>query len=144
MQEQEKKIGLGTNILVIKDGKVLLGLRKNVVGNGTWGFPGGKLNFGELYTDAVKRELLEETNLFVDELEFIGVNNQSRGAENQHWVQVNFCAKKWHGEVKLMEPEKCSSWEWFDIDKLPEPIFKGHKNFVKDYLDKSFFRDESQ
>ena len=143
MKTQEKKIGIGVNILVIKDEKVLLGLRKSVIGDGTWGFPGGKLEFKELLADTAKRELLEETNLFADELEFIGISNQSRGAEDQHWIQINFYAKTWHGEVKLMEPEKCSSWEWFDMNKLPEPMFMPHKNMVKDYLDKNFFREEN-
>jgi hypothetical protein len=36
---------------------------------------------------------------------------------------------QWSGELVNNEPEKCESWEWFDLDDLPENIFFGHSKF---------------
>ena len=37
------KVGIG--VIVLKDGKVLLGKRKNAHGEGSWSFGGGHLEF---------------------------------------------------------------------------------------------------
>jgi len=41
------RVGLG--VLIIKDGKVLLGRRKGAHGEGTWAPPGGHLECGESF-----------------------------------------------------------------------------------------------
>ena len=41
MMENRPKIGVG--IIVIKDGKILFGKRKNAHNEGSWSFPGGHL-----------------------------------------------------------------------------------------------------
>jgi len=35
------------------------------------------------------------------------------------------------GEVKVMESEKCESWEWVEWDKMPESLFLPIKNLLK-------------
>jgi len=30
-----------------------------------------------------------------------------------------------------MEPDKGEGWEWFDKNKLPEPVFGGHVKIIK-------------
>ncbi|WP_343611706.1 NUDIX hydrolase [Novosphingobium sp.] len=48
---------------VIRDGSVLLVRRANPPDVGLWGFPGGKIDFGETIAQAAVRELLEETGI---------------------------------------------------------------------------------
>lgn len=49
--------------VVIRDGQVLLIKRANPPDAGLWGFPGGKLEFGETLLAAAERELFEETGV---------------------------------------------------------------------------------
>lgn len=58
---------VGINVLVIRGNKILLGKRKNKVGDGdgTWGLPGGYFEHNENMQQAAARELLEETGWFV-------------------------------------------------------------------------------
>lgn len=47
--------------VVVMDGRVLLVRRANPPDAGRWGFPGGKIEFGETIDQAAIRELAEET-----------------------------------------------------------------------------------
>ncbi|MEZ5882333.1 MAG: NUDIX domain-containing protein [Paracoccaceae bacterium] len=49
--------------VVIRGGRVLLVQRANPPDAGLWGFPGGKVEFGETLEQAAERELLEETGV---------------------------------------------------------------------------------
>ncbi|MDD7969832.1 NUDIX hydrolase [Roseinatronobacter alkalisoli] len=49
--------------VVIRDAQVLLIQRANPPDAGLWGFPGGKIEFGEALLAATERELLEETGI---------------------------------------------------------------------------------
>ncbi len=51
---------------VIRDDEVLLVRRANPPDAGRWGFPGGKIEFGESIRDAAVRELLEETGVHAE------------------------------------------------------------------------------
>ena len=109
----------GTNILVVREGKLLLGKRKNKDGNGdgTWGLPGGHLEINENMQHAAARELLEETGLVSDSFVFANVVNNPEG--EKHYIQIGFSAQNTKGEPKLMEPDKCEGWQWFDLNELP-------------------------
>ena len=62
MSERElPKVGVG--VIVVRDGKVLLGKRRGAHGEGSWSFPGGHLEFNELLEICAKREAKEETGL---------------------------------------------------------------------------------
>ncbi len=54
---------VGVGVIVVRTGRVLLGLRQGSHGEGTWALPGGHLEFGETVPACAARELLEETGL---------------------------------------------------------------------------------
>jgi 8-oxo-dGTP diphosphatase len=129
MEKQRPKAGVG--ICVIKDGKVLLGMRKNAHGDGSWSFPGGHLEFNELVEDCAKREVLEETGLSIKNLRLGPYTNDIFEKENKHYVTLLVVADYDSGDLKLAEPERCQKWEWFDWEKLPSPLFLPLQNLLK-------------
>lgn len=117
---QRPKVGIG--VIVINNGKVLLGKRKNAHGEGTWCYPGGHLEYGESFEDCAKREVMEETGLTIKNLRF-GVVTNDIFDEQKHYITICMIADIDSGEVQLKEPEKCSEWAWFDWHHLPSPLF---------------------
>jgi 8-oxo-dGTP diphosphatase len=126
-----KLFKLGCNTLIIKEGKILLGKRCGGYGSGTWGLPGGHLEFGENLIDGAKRELKEELGLEEVEIEFLSVVEGSR--DGGHYIQVNFLLKDFKGEIKLMEPQFCEEWRFFNIDDLPKELFPPHIKIIEAY-----------
>lgn len=132
-----KTINVGCNGLIIRDNKLLLGKRKNIAGDGTYGLPGGHLELGEKLDEALIRELKEEAGIEATEVEF---NSLVDEAGDPHYLQVNFLVKKFSGEIKCMEPDKCEGWEWFDLNNLPSNIFTLHIPIIEAYKKKQIFK----
>lgn len=113
---------VGVGVLILRDGKVLLGRRKGSHGAGCWSAPGGHLEFGEAVEDCALREALEETGLALSELRHGPFSNDV--FEGRHYLTAFIlagCAED--AEARLMEPDKCDGWAWFDWADLPEPLF---------------------
>ena len=132
-------INIGCNGLIIKDGKILLGIRRNMYGAGTYGMPGGHLEYGEKIIEAVKREINEECGIIVTDLAYNSTIDQVR--EDQHYIQINFVIDSYEGEIENSEPDLCEGWEWFDLDKLPEKLFPPHVSIIEAYKKNKTFCD---
>jgi len=129
MEEQRPKVGVG--VIIIKNDKVLLGKRKNAHGEGTWCFPGGHLEFNEEIKDCAIREVKEETGIEIKNIRMGIFTNDIFKKEEKHYVTLFVISDYSFGEVKIMEPEKCEKWGWFEWDKLPQPLFIPIQNLQK-------------
>jgi 8-oxo-dGTP diphosphatase len=78
--------------VVIREDRALLVRRANPPDAGLWGFPGGKIEFGETVREAAIRELLEETGVqaeaqdILTTLDILGRNPS--GAMQQHFILI--------------------------------------------------------
>lgn len=89
----------------------------------------GHLEPGESLSMAVSREAKEEINLDIDEkdLELVALIHPYQ----ENYVNVFFTAKKYSGTPKIMEPEKCSNLQWFDIEHLPNNTIERIRNVIE-------------
>lgn len=122
MSENENKIGVGIGVMIIRDGKVLLAKRKSNLGKGEYCWPGGKMEYMESFEECAQREVREETGIEIENVRFLRLMNLKHFAP-KHFVDIELLADWKSGEAKLLEPDKFESWEWYDLDKLPEPLF---------------------
>lgn len=122
---------MGVGVMIVKNGKVLLGKRKGAHGDGTYGWAGGHLEFGETLEECARREVLEETGLKVKSLKFLCLSNII--FYGKHYLDIEFLCDDFEGEPKVMEPKKREGWKWYDIDNLPSPLFKAVELTVKSY-----------
>ena len=122
---------VGVWVIVIKDDKVLLWMRKILHGKGTWHFGWGHLEFMESFEECAKREVMEETNLKIKDVSFVTVTNDFFKKDNKHYITIFMKGYYDSGTLKLMEPHKCEWWEWYDWDHLPSPLMVPIENFLK-------------
>lgn len=120
MENQITKVGVG--VMILKDGKVLLGKRKNSHGDGEYAFTGGHLEYMESFEDCARRETREECGIEIKNIRFNCVSNVTSHAP-KHYVHIGLVADWESGEPQVLEPEKRESWEWYDMNNLPEPLF---------------------
>lgn len=114
---------VGVGVFVLRNNKLLLGLRRGAHGSGTWALPGGHLEFGESVADCARREVLEETGLTLVDVRQGPYTSDLFPAEQKHYVTLFVVGHALEGEAELREPLKCERWEWHDWGSLPSPLF---------------------
>jgi len=141
----DKKVGIGFGVMMLRDGKVLLGKRhedpekadSKLEGAGTWTMPGGKLHFGEPFEEAASREVMEETGITLNEVGVFCVNNDI--GKKAHFVTVGMISEDFDGDPKVMEPDEITEWKWFDLDDLPDPLYFPSEKVLNNYSENMFY-----
>lgn len=114
---------MGVACVINKDSQVLMGKRLNSHGHGMWAFPGGHLEEGESPFECALRETKEETGLEVKNPKVLSWSFDSFPEKKANYITLFVEAEYAFGAAKVMEPNKCESWQWFAKDQLPEPLF---------------------
>ncbi len=144
---EPKKMGIGFGVMMLRDGKVLLGQRhvdpakasSLMNGEGTWTMPGGKLDFGEGFEVGAVREVMEETGITIttDDVSVISLTNDI--VPTAHFATVGLLCTNSVGDAQVMEPDEITKWEWFNLNNLPEPLFEPSRKILKNYQDGVFY-----
>lgn len=121
---------VGVGIIVEKEGKILLGLRKGAHGESTWAPPGGHLDMGESVEACAKRELLEETGIQAISCALGPWVEDIMEEGSKHYITLFVMVDRFEGEPEAKEPEKCEKWEWVPWDRLPSPLFQPLDSFL--------------
>lgn len=133
-----QKVGIG--ILVIHEGKILLGKRVGAHGEGSWGFPGGHLESHETILECTARELLEETGLIAKKMHKGSHEEVHFPDDGKRYLNFFTFVTHFSGKLENREPEKNTGWHWIDIENLPNPLFEPIKkiaiqNSLKSYIE---------
>ena len=95
-RDYERALGIRPSVSAVifdRRGRLLLQQRSD---GGQWGLPGGSVEIGESVSDAVRREVREETGLHVSVRRLIGVYSAPerqvvRYPDGHVWHYVNVC-----------------------------------------------------
>lgn len=99
---------------------------------GLYSLPAGHIDGNETLRAAAVREGKEEAgaDLKGEDLELRVVMHR---LINREYLDFLFVAKKWEGELKNMEPEKCDDLSWFPLDDIPEKTIPYVKEVIRCY-----------
>ncbi len=116
-------IGVGMGALILNsEGKFLLTKRGKKAKNerGKWEIPGGALEFGETFSQGLKREIKEELDIEINVGEMLQLCDHIIPEEKQHWVSPTYFCEIISGVPKILEPEKCDEIGWFSIEQAEQ------------------------
>jgi 8-oxo-dGTP pyrophosphatase MutT (NUDIX family) len=120
------------------EGKILLQQRRD---NGKWGLPGGAMEIGEKFTDAAKREVLEETGIELNELSLFGIYS----GEDRVIVYPNndiccvtsivFRANGFTGNP-MQDTSETLRHAFFSRDTIPDDLNEFDRVYIEDWKSK--------
>jgi 8-oxo-dGTP diphosphatase len=147
---EDPGVKVGLTALIIRNGKVLLGLRHNTeTADGLWAFPGGRMDYGEDPESGLVREVFEETGIKINpfKMNFLTHKNEFFPEEKKHYLSHVYLITDSEEEPELKEPDKCKTWKWFDPFELPEntfwPCLETLREF-KDLIENSIVEQEKK
>jgi len=113
---------VSVHILLFKNDQILLSLRKNISSDGLYGLVAGHLDGGETVTSAIIREAKEEVNIKItpNDIDIVTVCHSYNPKNNKEFIQFYAICKRWQGEIKNNEPEKCGELKFFSLNALPK------------------------
>ena len=83
---------------------------------GTWGVPGGKVEYGETLEQATVREFAEETGLALTDLRFAQVQQAVLSPEfhkDAHMLLCDYFAET--GDTRITPNEEIVQWAWVSL-----------------------------
>lgn len=142
-----KKVGHETLIMpcacvIIGDGKgnILLQQRRD---DGKWGHHGGAIEIDENTIDAAKREIKEELNLDIEELELLGVYSGKKyhhvypNGDETSCIDIVYVCHKYYGNLEHIDGEVRQA-KWFNKENMPTNLSDNPKDAIRDYYKKYF------
>ena len=124
---------IAVDIILEKDDRLLVVLRKKDPFKGSLAIPGGFMKEGERVEDAATREMLEETNLNIEPIDILGVYSAPNRDPRGHVVSIVFIAKIISGNAKA--GDDADSFEWLTIEDLikNKRVAFDHIKILEDY-----------
>lgn len=143
ISELRKQIGKRTIIMpcacVIihdKDNNVLLQKR---VDDGFWSFHGGAIEIDEEVEEAAKREVKEELNLDLEDLQLFkiysgkGRHHIYPNGDEVSSIPIIYTCDKFRGDIKL-DSSEVSEVRWFSKNDLPKEIEDKNRLVLNDFF----------
>lgn len=106
--------------VVVKQDQVLLVRRGNEPDRDRWGFPGGKIHWGEPVLEATLRELMEETGVQAEIVQVLDavdvIRHGASGSVQHHYVLIAVLCRWQAGEA--VAADDAFEARWFTVAEL--------------------------
>lgn len=117
--------------IILKNTKFLMGKRNIEPYKGFWDFPGGFCEKGEHPLKTLKREVKEELNLEIKNIELFCIYMDFYETTGDHTLNLYYLAKIKSGQIRA--GSDISEFKWFDIKRPSKKIaFKSQRRVIKD------------
>ncbi len=118
------KLFIATKAFIVHEGKVLIlresGKYADGTNSGRFDVPGGRLNPGERFDQALAREVLEETGLTVAVGKPIAVNEWRPVVRGEAWQVVGVFFECLAGDAEVTLSPDHDAFEWIDPEAYKE------------------------
>lgn len=131
------RVQVGASIIVEDErGYILMQQRQD---DGTWSYPGGRIEIDETVEEAARREVWEECGLQVGQMTLLGVFS---GKELNHvypsgnevcGIDVVYVSRDYRGALQPLDGE-ATQMAFFPADALPAPISPMNRLQLNAYL----------
>jgi 8-oxo-dGTP diphosphatase len=113
-------VQVGVGVVVCCGSKLYAGVRKGSHGANTLALPGGHLEVYESWEDCAIREVKEEMDIQLTDVEFAHVTNNIMPEEEKHYVTILMMGRLQtdsKGPTNT-EPDKCEGWNLYSWNEL--------------------------
>jgi ADP-ribose pyrophosphatase YjhB (NUDIX family) len=136
-RDHERALGIRPSVSAVifdRTRKLLLQQRSD---GGQWGLPGGAVEIGESVTQAVVREVREETGLDVHPRRLVGVYSDPalqvvRYPDGNVWQYVSVCFECTVRGGTLTTCDETLALEYFALHRLPRTLLVNHRIRIRD------------
>ncbi len=124
--------------IIVEDARGYI-LMQQRTDDGTWSYPGGRIEIDETVEDGARREVFEECGLKVGEMTLLGVFS---GKELNHiypngnevcGVDIVYVSHDYTGSLESFDGE-AKQMGFYPIDALPQPISPMNAKQISAYL----------
>lgn len=134
--KEYRQPALAVDCIILVGDRVVLVERRNPPPG--WAIPGGFVDEGETLEQAVRREMMEETGLELDELEQFHAYSDPRRDPRRHCVSVIFSAV---GRGKLRAGDDAARCRLVDPRAVdPSELAFDHAQVLRDFVDGRYGR----
>jgi ADP-ribose pyrophosphatase YjhB (NUDIX family) len=135
--DHDRALGVRPSVSAVifdRQGRLLLQQRSD---GGQWGLPGGSVDIGESVTEAVVREVREETGLDVAVRRLIGVYSDPRWQVVRYpngnvWHYVNVCFECVVRGGTLTTCDETLALRYVPVGRLPATLLSNHRIRIRD------------
>jgi ADP-ribose pyrophosphatase YjhB (NUDIX family) len=134
------KLPVAVHLFLITKEKILL-LRRYNTGyeDGNYSVVAGHIDGNEHVYNAMIREAKEEAGINILKKHLKIIQTMHRRTETEERIDYFFVCKKWEGEIKIMEPNKCDDLSWYSLKELPENMVGYINTAIENYKKKINF-----
>jgi ADP-ribose pyrophosphatase YjhB (NUDIX family) len=141
-KKERSKVFLAVYLLLFKENKTLLLLRKNTGWeDGKYSVIAGHVDQGESASEAVISEAKEEgaKQKKEEDLQFLHVVH--RNSLDREIVDCFFTATRFSGKITNKEPDKCGELEFYEVTELPDNTIPYIREVIVKVMNKSLYSE---